>query len=164
MDWADIEVEAKPGKVPESYNMPQHPRVGDRKVVVVSNLAADLGEAEKRYWFNILTNVWWTSSSSRVTLVSSSSPSTHWRRPSMPWRKAVWANKARNVTPISCQYPRCNWKETKMPQPSEVSSNPQPIPSIAVGQTFGAALQHHFKARVGQPSVQQHATAPQGRR
>ena len=42
--------------------------------------------------------------------------------------------------------------------------NPQPSPSIAVGRTFGAALQHHFKARVGQPSVQQHATAPQGRR
>ena len=58
VDWADPEVAAKPGKVPESNNMlqlPQHPRVGDEKVVVVSNVAADLGEAEKRCWFNILT-------------------------------------------------------------------------------------------------------------
>ena len=49
VDRADPEVEAKPGR------MPHHPRVGDEKVVVVSNIAADLGEAETRYWFNILT-------------------------------------------------------------------------------------------------------------
>jgi len=58
VDWADPEVEAKPGKVPEFNTMPQlpqHPRVGDEKVVVVSNVSADLGEAETRYWFNILT-------------------------------------------------------------------------------------------------------------
>ena len=29
VDWDDIEMEAKPGKVPESNTMPQHPRVGD---------------------------------------------------------------------------------------------------------------------------------------
>ena len=55
VDWADPEVEAKPGKSPESNTMPEHPRVGDEKVVVVSNVAANLGEAETRYWFNILT-------------------------------------------------------------------------------------------------------------
>ena len=58
VDWADPEVEVRPGKSPESNTMPQHPRVGDEKVVVVSNVAANLGEAETRYWFNILNSVY----------------------------------------------------------------------------------------------------------
>ena len=51
VDWADPEVESKPGMVPESNNMPQlphHPWGGDEKVVVVSNVAAHLGWVKQR--------------------------------------------------------------------------------------------------------------------
>jgi len=53
VDWADPE----PRRVAEVTTMTQNPlpRVGDEKVVMVTNVAADLGEAEVRYRFNILT-------------------------------------------------------------------------------------------------------------
>lgn len=44
--WLIPEVEAKPGKVRETDTIPQHPKVGDEEAVVVSNVVADLGEAE----------------------------------------------------------------------------------------------------------------------
>jgi len=56
VDWADPEVDSRPGRVADSNTRTQQPRAGDAaKVVVVTNVAADLGEAEVRYQFNILT-------------------------------------------------------------------------------------------------------------
>jgi len=54
VDWADPEVETRPGRVAQP-STGQQLRVGDEKVVVVTNVAAEVGEAEVRYWFNILT-------------------------------------------------------------------------------------------------------------
>ena len=56
VDWADPEVESKPGRVAEFTTVPhQHSRVGDEKVVVVTNVATGVGEGDVRYWFNNLT-------------------------------------------------------------------------------------------------------------
>jgi len=55
VDWADPEVESRPGRVAQPSTGQQQLRVGDEKVVVVTNVATEIGEAEVRYWFNILT-------------------------------------------------------------------------------------------------------------
>ena len=122
VDWADPEVAAKPGKVSESNNMsqlPQHPRFGDEKVVVVSNVAADLGEAEKRYWFNILTGghvVDVIKDDSGVFLIIFDSVEAA--------LYAVEKGSLMEFGPkrINASIQKADWKGTKMPQPSEVSS------------------------------------------
>ena len=45
VDWADPEPDIRPAQ----------PQAGEERVVAVSNVAAELGEAELRYWFNVLT-------------------------------------------------------------------------------------------------------------
>ena len=109
VDWADPEVAAKPGKVPESNNMsqlPQHPRVGDEKVVVVSNVAANLGEAEIRYCFNILTGghvVDVIKGDSAFFFITFDSRQAAFYAVEKGNQMEFGPNRI-NVTPISCQY------------------------------------------------------------